>query len=234
MRKYTFPQLLKTLNLCRSTTFKRYADKREKTVVKLLGDSKNSNVKINRNGQATPLVQKTYEKISDAFTDPAYKLFWALAWYTGERPHAILNLDVRNVYLNPKDRKPRDTIIYPCSSRKDRRTREVPIHRDLSLVLAGVSQPPFEGLLFPSPYNKNESITYQAVDKAFRVALQAADLDGKGYSLYSPRRGFITQLIRMGCDIKVVQRLTGHASVNSLIRYVEVSDDQLKNAIANF
>jgi len=203
-------------------------------VVKLCCDSENRNVKVNRNGQATPLVQKNYEKISDAFVDPAYKLFLALAWYTGERPQAILNLDVGNVYVNPKERKPRDTIIYPSSSRKDKRTREVPVHRDLSLALTAIYEPPSEGLLFPSPYNSAQPITYQAVDKAFRSALKEAGLSGKGYSLYSPRRGFITQLVRRGCDIKVIQRLTGHSSITSLMRYVEVSDEQVRNAIENF
>jgi integrase/recombinase XerD len=203
-------------------------------VVKSCCDSANRNVKVNRNGQATPLVQKTYEKISDAFVDPAYRLFLAVAWYTGERPQAILNLDVGNVYVNPKERKPRDTIIYPCSSRKDKKTREVPVHRNLSLALAAIYEPPSEGLLFPSPYNSAQPITYQAVDKAFRAALKEAGLNGKGYSLYSMRRGFITQLVRRGCDIKVIQRLTGHSSITSLMRYVEVSDEQVRNAIENF
>jgi integrase/recombinase XerD len=191
-------------------------------------------VKVNRNGQATPLVQKTYDKISDAFVNPAYKVFWALSWYTGERPMAILNLDVQNVYFDPEGRKPRDTIIYPCATRKDKKTREVPVHRNLSMVLAAVYQPPSKGLLFPSPYSKEEPITYQAVDKAFRIALRIAGLEGKGYSLYSARRGFVTQLVQMGCDIKVIQRLTGHSSISSLMRYVEVTPQQIAAAISNF
>lgn len=191
-------------------------------------------MKQNRNGQATPLVQKTYEKISDAFVGPAYKLFLALAWYTGERPHAILNLKVADVYANPKKRKPRDTIIYPGCSRKNKKTREVPVHRNLSLALAAINEPPSEGLLFPSPYKPHKLLSYQALDKAFRLALKAVGLDGKGYSLYSARRGFITHLVGIGCDIKVIQRLTGHSSISVLMRYVEVSDEQVRSAIANF
>jgi integrase/recombinase XerD len=184
-------------------------------------------VKASRSGQATPLVQKTYEITSDAFVAPAYKLFWALAWYTGESPQAILNLEVANVYVNPKERKSRDTIVYPCSSRKDKKTREVPVHRNLSLALVTIYKPSSEGLLFPSPYNSAQPITYQAVDKALRVALEKTGLSGKGYSLYSARRGFIMQLLEKEPNIKVVQRLTGHSSITSLMKYVKAFKKQV-------
>jgi integrase/recombinase XerD len=55
-----------------------------------------------------------------------------------------------------------------------------------------------------------------------------------GFSLYSARRGFIDRLKNQGLDIKTIQALTGHKSVSSLVRYMEVSPECLKNAINNF
>jgi integrase/recombinase XerD len=95
-------------------------------------------------------------------------------------------------------------------------------------------EPPETGFLFPSLYRSNRHLSRQAMDKAYRRALKKAGLQNQGYSLYSPRRGFITHLNSLGFDIKVIQKLTGHKSLSSLVRYIDVSESQLKNAIDNF
>ncbi|MEG4323642.1 MULTISPECIES: tyrosine-type recombinase/integrase [unclassified Microcoleus] len=190
-------------------------------------------MKLSRFGQSTPLDPKTYQQISNCFATDIYKIFLALAWYTGERPQAILKMDVVHVYVEPSQRIVRDTIIYPASNRKDNKSREIPVHRALKLIL-GNYQPPSEGYLFPSLYKDKDHLSRQATDKAFRRALSKAGLENQGYSLYSARRGFVTHLKRLGYDIKVIQRLTGHRSLNSLVRYIDVSEEQLRKAIENF
>jgi integrase/recombinase XerD len=190
-------------------------------------------VKILRMGQATPLCPTTFNQISNQFGADVYKLFLGLAWYTGERPDAILQIDVSHVYINAEKRQPRDTVIYPACNRKDKKFRQVDTHRALKLMLAAY-QPPKSGFLFPSLYRPDRHLSRQAVDKAFRRAVKKAGLENQGFSLYSARRGFITRLNEQGCDIKLIQRLTGHRSVSSLVRYIEVSPAQLKNAIDNF
>lgn len=190
-------------------------------------------MKISRIGQATPLTQTTFNQISNQFVADVYKLFLTISWYTGERPEAILQINVNHIYQNPITRQPRDTVIYPGKNRKDRHTRELTIHRALKLMLSAY-QPPESGFLFPSLYRADKHLSRQAVDKAFRRAVKKAGLESQGFSLYSARRGFITRLNEQGCDVKLIQRLTGHRSISSLMRYVEVSDSQLKNAIDNF
>lgn len=190
-------------------------------------------MKVARTGQATPLTQKTYEQISDGFLGESYKIFWALAWYTGEKLDAILNLDVLCVYQNPLQGKTRDTIIYhPSSCRKDKKIREVFVHRNLFSILSAY-QPPSHGFLFPSLYTPERHVSYQALNKAFKRAVEKADLDKKGYSLMSPRIGFVTHLCETNA-IYIQHLLTGHASISSLIRYIEVSDKQLRNTIKKF
>lgn len=190
-------------------------------------------MKIAGLGQATPLSQITFNQISDKFTADVYKLFLGISWYTGERPGAILKMDVAHIYQNPATRQPRDTVLYPAANRKDRRTRELTIHRALKLTLAAY-QPPEAGFLFPSLYRADKHLSQQAVDKAFRRAVKKAGLENQGFSLYSARRGFVTRLSEQGCSIKLIQKATGHKSLSSLMRYIEVSDSQVKNAIDNF
>jgi integrase/recombinase XerD len=190
-------------------------------------------MKILRVGQATPLNPLTFQEISNHFVTETHKLFLALAWYTGERPEAILRIDVNHVYESAANRKPRDTIVYPGLNRKDKQTREIPTYWALKLMLAAY-QPPDTGFLFPSLYKPKQHLSRQAIDKAFRRAVRKAGLQNMGFSLYSARRGFITRLNEQGLDIKTIQSLTGHKSLSSLIRYIEVSDEQRRNAIANF
>jgi integrase/recombinase XerD len=163
----------------------------------------------------------------------SHKLFLGIAWYTGERPEAILSLDVTHVYVDVVKRQPRDTVIYPASIRKDKQTREIFTHRALKLMLAAYD-PPEEGFLFPSLYKRNQHLSRQAIDKAFRRAVKKAGLDNQGFGLYSARRGFITHLRDLGYDIKIIQKLSGHRSLSSLVRYIHVTDSQLRNAIDNF
>ncbi|MBD0310239.1 MAG: tyrosine-type recombinase/integrase, partial [Microcoleus sp. T1-bin1] len=117
--------------------------------------------------------------------------------------------------------------------RKDNKTREVPTHWALKLMLAAY-QPPESGFLFPSFYNSEQHLSRQAIDKVFRLAVEKAGLQNRGFSLYSARRGFITHLSEKGLNIKTIQSLTGHKSLSSLIQYIDVSDEQRRNAIANF
>lgn len=184
-------------------------------------------------GQATPLTQSTYNQISNHFSTDCYKLFLSVAWYTGERPEAILSLDVKHIYLDPLRRQPRDSVLYPASIRKDKSTREVFLKQEVKLRLSAY-QPPEKGFLFPSLYRADRHLSRQAMDKAFRRAVKKAGLENQGFSLYSARRGFITHLNEQGCDIKAIQKMTGHKSLTSLIRYIDVTDDQLRNIIANF
>jgi integrase/recombinase XerD len=190
-------------------------------------------VKNCRIGQATPLTPLTYQEISNHLVTETHKLFLGIAWYTGERPEAILRIDVSHVYENPVRREPRDTVIYPGVNRKDRQTREVPTHWALKLMLAAY-QPPEQGFLFPSLYKSGQHLSRQAMDKAFRRALKKAGLLNKGFSLYSARRGFVTRLNEQGLDIKTIQSLTGHKSLSSLILYIDVSDERRRHTMANF
>lgn len=191
------------------------------------------NVKLLRFGQATPLTQDSYELISKHLFTEVHKVFLAVAWYTGERPNAILKSQVCQFYSSPSRRIVRSEILFNAATRKDKKTREIPCHRDLEKTLRD-----FEcledGYLFPSRVREGRHLSRQAIDRAFRRALKKAGLENQGYSLYSPRRGFITRLNNLGCSPGLIKSLSGHASLASLGRYIEISEEQRKNAIANF
>jgi integrase/recombinase XerD len=186
-------------------------------------------MKIDRHGKATPITKDTYPKIRAAFYEAHHRLFFDIAYYTGERWGAICQLKVADVYT--EQGKVRSAIVYRASTRKDGITREVPVSQELSLKLGSYRIPDSEWL-FPSPGEPLKNACVRGYDAALRRAIDRAGLSGLGFSPHSTRRGLITALNNNGVSMKVIQSITGHKSIASLARYIDVSEEQRANALA--
>lgn len=186
-------------------------------------------MKIDRHGQATPITKDNYSKIRAGFYEAHHRLFFDIAYYTGERWGAICQLKVADVFT--KDGKPRTSIVYRAETRKDGTTREVPVSENLGIRLANYSIPNSEWL-FPSPSDPLKNACVRGYDAALRRAIDRAGLSGMGFSPHSTRRGLITALDRQGISMKVIQSITGHRSISSLSRYIDVSEEQRANALS--
>ena len=105
---------------------------------------------------------------------------------------------------------------------KGSKTRLVPIHPDLEPVLA-----PYRGedvYLFPS---RGTHLTPTSVGRMVRKVLP------EGYSTHSLRHRFASQVHANSKDLRAVQTLLGHASLATTQIYVNVSSDQLANAVGS-
>jgi integrase/recombinase XerD len=194
-------------------------------------------MKNNRHGQAAILSHSDAAKIRKQLKSDSHKLFFDIARYTGERWGAIAQLQVGDVYADPVLCLPHEQITFRASTRKasptgKRHTRQVPIHPELRDLLMA-HNPPIQGSawLFPSP-TADRPITFSAADKWLRAAVRGAGLEGKGISTHSTRRTLITRLANKGTAIRVIQAITGHADIKVLSRYIEVTPDQVREALA--
>lgn len=191
--------------------------------------------KVNRNGQATILTDSDYSRIRKHLKNKQHRLIWDIAKFTGERWGAILKLRVEDVY---DDRgRPRDEITFRACTRKkspdgQQKTRQVPLHPQLRDSLEAYKTSQEHIWLFPSPKDPTKPITLRAGDLALRRAIALAGLESKGISTHSTRRSFITRLHSAGVDLYTIQRITGHQDLKALGRYVEISADRVKGAIA--
>jgi integrase/recombinase XerD len=52
-----------------------------------------------------------------------------------------------------------------------------------------------------------------------------------GASSHSGRRTFITTLASKSVSVRVLALLAGHSSISTTQRYIDVNDDQLRNAV---
>ena len=192
-------------------------------------------MKIDRHGQACLLSNEDYSKIRKHIKSKKYKLLLDLAWYTGERWGALVQLKVEDCY-NP-DGTPRDYINFRAITRKaspdgSRVTRQVPVHQVLLESLRGYEVDKSCPWMFADRTGE-KPITLRWADKILRSAVAKAGLLAKGVSTHSTRRSFITKLHRNGTDLYTIKQITGHKDFRALERYVEIDIDRVKGAIAN-
>jgi integrase/recombinase XerD len=190
-------------------------------------------MKNNRNGQAAVLTDSDYSKIRKQIKSKKYKLLLDIAWYTGERWGAIVKLQLADVYNS--DGTPRELINFRARTRKatpdgKRKTRQVPVHGVLSECLSSY-QPSESTWLFPDRTGESP-ISLRWADMILRHAVDQAGLSAKGISTHSTRRTFITKLAKRGVSLATIKKATGHTDLKVLSRYIEVTDDDVKEAIA--
>jgi len=82
--------------------------------------------------------------------------------------------------------------------------------------------------LFPGREGK-DYICYAAMREIFEDACERVGIIGA--SPYSFRRTILTQLHNQGTPLKVIQEISGHTNLGALQRYLEVSDEQVAEAI---
>lgn len=195
---------------------------------------KNKNMKNNRHGKAAVLKPQEYVKIRKAIKSEKYKLLLDIAWYTGERWGAILQLEISDIY--DESGKVRDFITFKAETRKaspngTRKTRQVPTHDTLSAVLTNYKVSTQSKFLFPNRTG-NKPMDLRYADKILRKAVETVGLSSKGISTHSSRRSFITQLWEKGADLKTIKNITGHKSFEVLEGYIQ-DNPQRTRAVIN-
>jgi integrase/recombinase XerD len=189
-------------------------------------------MKNNRSGQAATLSNEEYSKIRKNICTEKYRILWDLAWYTGERWGALVQLKVSDVYDDAG--KPRSEITFRAVTRKkspdgNSETRQVPIHELLHEQLKHYKPDSNSIWLFPG---KSDHMCWR---NAYNIVIKAAEKAGlasKGVSTHSTRRSFVTNLHNNGVSLAVIKKITGHKDIKSLERYIDISTDQIKGAIA--
>ncbi|NET71769.1 MAG: site-specific integrase [Sphaerospermopsis sp. SIO1G2] len=185
-----------------------------------------------RNGQAAILNDSDYSKLRRSIRQLKYKILLDIAWYTGERWGAIVQLKISDVY---QDGQLREVITFRSSTRKKSPdgsvdTRQVPIHPNLAESLKLFMPSANSVWMFPS-LDRDKPICWR---NAYNILINAADKSGmshRGISTHSTRRSFITRLHNLGVATATIKQITGHKDFRSLERYIEFNQDQIKGAI---
>ena len=175
--------------------------------------------KNHRNGQAEVWSEDQFELVMHHLSLNMRCLF-SICYYTSCRVSEALQLKAEDIVGN--------RLVFRRSTTKTKRTREVKIHPKLAAVMAQADLPK-KGYLFPGR-GKRGHLTRQAADHALRKVCE--DLGLKGFSTHSSRRTAATRLNNAGVPLRVIQQIGGWSSLAALQRYLEVTPEQVEEAIA--
>ena len=171
-------------------------------------------------GQATALLHSAM-----ADEDPYCWLFVAFGLNTAMRHREILRarfdqLDFNHLRLHIPDAKAGQ--------------REQPITPELAEILANEREmrEDSDGWIFPSPRPGASSTGYRdRMSKPFRRAVARAGLDPEVITPHVMRHTAITKLVEAGVDLPTIQRISGHKSVEMVLRYSHVHGRHIDEAI---
>lgn len=111
---------------------------------------------------------------------------------------------------------------------KGSRTDYLPLH-DLIREVAPTMGP---GYWFPARYGRDGHIRGRSVSDLLHDARERAGIADKRLTGHSLRHSFGTELVRGGANIRAVQELMRHSSLQTTQRYTEVLDEDRRTALA--
>lgn len=190
--------------------------------------------KSNRKGKAAVLTDGEYSKIRRQIRTEKYRLLLDLAWFTGERWGALVQLKVSDVY--ERNGLPKQDIIFPAIIRKHRpdgtaETTEIPVHQILKESLERYQPQTNSEWLFPSRCG-TKPICWKNAYNIFMRASDNAGFQTKGISTHSTRRSMVNKLRRAGIAKEIIRTFTGHRDNKGLDPYFEIEMDERRGAIA--
>ena len=89
---------------------------------------------------------------------------------------------------------------------------------------------PRPGALFPRMRGRSVTLTRFTADKILKAACLSVGL--VGVSTHSFRRTALTMMSSAGIPLRVIQEISGHNDLGTLQRYLEVSPEQKRKAVA--
>lgn len=133
-----------------------------------------------------------------------FKTTMSLMFYTGLRPSDIYNVTVKDLDVKNK-------LMHYYSQKTDEHFI-VPIHKDLIPILEKRCSEVKDGKILD--YDRIDSI-----GRAFRRYIENIELTGKGYTLRTFRKTFITAAHASGMDLATVSKLVGHHNISTTAKY---------------
>jgi len=152
------------------------------------------------------------------------KLVLSLLYYTGIRKSELLNLNWTDINLS------KSTLIIRRG--KGGKDRLIPLHKEVTRLLDQYLEKRLplktEALIIGEQGRRLCNSSFVSLLKMY---LTLSGLKRKGYSAHTFRHSFATHLVEAGVDLFKVQRLMGHASLDTTKIYINFNSSQMARAI---
>jgi integrase/recombinase XerD len=178
-------------------------------------------MKVNGNGQAKVLdAEELRSLFSQGLLSPRDRALFGICLYTGCRISEALALTLKDVQGG--------VITFRKQNTKGKlKTRSVDMAPALAELLKAHCPKP--GFLFPGMHGRGHLSRFMA-ERLLKTACDRVGL--VGVSTHSFRRTALTQMSSAGVPLRHIQEISGHDSLANLQKYLEVTADQKRNAVA--
>ena len=179
-------------------------------------------MKVDGNGQGKILTTDELRLLfSEGLRNERDRALFGICLFTGCRVSEALALQTTDIRGG--------TLTFRKSTTKGKlKTRVVDVQPDLAHLLAKYQ--PRTGALFPGRRGMSEHLTRFMADKILRDACKSVGLFG--VSTHSFRRTALTMMSSAGIPLRVIQEISGHNDLGTLQRYLEVTPEQRRKAVA--
>ncbi len=187
-------------------------------------------MKIDRHGKAKILNQAEIQLLfSQGLQSIRDRALFAVMLYTACRVNEACTLSINDVYDRKGKVRP-ELIIRKGNTKGKLATRTIPVLEDLRSRLLVYRPEKSNGFLFPGRHGRGHLLA----DSASWLLREACKRVGiEGISTHSFRRTALTQMSNAGIPLRVIQEISGHRTLDELMKYLEVKPDQVKGAIAS-
>lgn len=158
-------------------------------------------------------------KLLNKITNQKHKLMIALAYGSGLRVSEVIDLKVKDVFLDEL------TIHLKLAKGNKDRLTVIP-EKLINNLLVFIKDKKPDDFVFES--NRGGKLTTRTAQVVFKRGLKKARIN-KPVSFHSLRHSFATHLLENGIDIRYVQELLGHKSIQTTQIYTKVTNPSLKN-----
>lgn len=190
-------------------------------------DSKSAQVKRLKveNSRITYLTTEQIARLMDAAKDDQNRdiyPFIVIGLETSMRKMEILSIKLQDIDIN------RHVIFIPKAKAG---AREQPITKYLADFLKTYldTAEPEQIWLFPSTSSKTGHTI--SIEKPFRRVVEGAGLDVKQVLRHTLRHTAITHLVQAGVDLPTVQRISGHKTLQMVVRYSHQNGEHIRDAM---
>ncbi|NJK51671.1 MAG: site-specific integrase [Leptolyngbyaceae cyanobacterium SU_3_3] len=186
-------------------------------------------MKVNRHGQAKILLAEEITRLfEEGLTTDRDRALFGVCFFTGCRISESCSLLTDDVYGTNGSVRPKLTLRKGNTKGK-LKTRSIPVRPELIALLKTHHSEVGKRYLFPGRWGRGH-IHPDSAALILREAFERLTIEGA--STHSFRRTALTRLSNAGVPLRVIQEISGHETLSALQKYLEVTEQQVEEAIS--
>jgi integrase/recombinase XerD len=184
-------------------------------------------MKVAGHGQARILSSYEISELFHSFSSERDRVLFGVCFFTGCRINEACTMLSGDVFTLAGVRA--KITIRKDNTKGKQETRQIVTNPQLRTYLEGYRDQAGKLYLFPGRHGRGH-IDPRSADAILRAACARVGLEG--VSTHSFQRSALTAMSSAGVPLRVIQEISGHRSLQALQRYLEVSEQQMENAVA--